>query len=141
MLSFFPHKICFYSDQGFNRSSSGISLLPMNSMIETFWKADLIILPELRNLLYRLISHCACICFIFDNLVSISIWWTFFPLLRPFVTSFAYQSWKPDFRDDFATPLTLRSRDWKLWVKIGSTVHMQYCSCQSAHDACLLFVL
>ena len=58
-LSFFSHEICFYSNKCLNGSSSAISLLSVVSIIEP--------------LAYRLISHCACIGFIFDNLVLISI--------------------------------------------------------------------
>ena len=88
---------------------------------QAFSKADLIISPEFRNFSYRLISHHACIGFIFDNLVSIPIWWTFSPLSRPFVTSFVYHSRNRNFRNDFANALTLRLRGWKIWVKFGGT--------------------
>ena len=88
LSSFCSHKISFYSDKYLNGSSSRISLLSIASMIEAFLKANLIISPEFRNLWYRLISHVTRIGFISDNLVSISIWWTFFPLFRTFITSF-----------------------------------------------------
>ena len=119
LSSFFSHKICFYSDKCLNGSSSGISLLSITSMFEAFSKANLIILPESRNLSYRLIRHHACIAFIFDNFVSISISWKFFLLFSPFFTSFAHHSCNHDFRNNSAN--TFRSRGWKIWVKFGGT--------------------
>ena len=69
-------------------------------------------------------TNCAYIGFIFDSLVSISIFWTFFLLFWSFVTSFAYHSWNCDFRNYFENALTLRSRSWEIWVKFGGT-----CTC------------
>ena len=44
-----------------------------------------------------------------------------FPFIQAFVTSFAYHYWNRNFRNDFANALTLRSRGWKTWVKLGGT--------------------
>ena len=82
LSSFFSHKIFFYPDKILNEPSSGIPLLSIALMIEKFSKAidHLIISLEFCNFSYRLISHRACFGFIFDNLVSISIRWTFSPI-------------------------------------------------------------